>query len=152
MEGMLEKTRADIDAEEKRLAQARAADNGQGDPVRIEVSNKRLEELRKAETIQTIMQRVGVGLMIGGAVGIAHGRYAKAQPRFEAAERERELIRLAQTPTPVAPPPALPPMIPAPGTSGAAAPKKPRTVGKPKRPSPVSFSAGKPRKPANENN
>jgi hypothetical protein len=139
MQGMLDKTRADIDAEEARLEKARLA----ADSDLIRASNDRLEQLRKAETVQTILQRVGVGLMIGGTVSLAHGRYSRPQPRFEAANRERELIRLAQTPTPP-PPNALAPPIP---------PKKPRTVGtqKPKPKPPVSFTRGRPPKAENDN-
>ena len=138
MQGMLDKTRADIAAEEERLDKARLAD-----PDLIQASNDRLEQLRKTETVQTIFQRVGVGLMIGGTVSLAHGRYSRPQPRFEAANRERELIRLAQTPTPP-PPNALAPPIP---------PKKPRTVGtqKPKPKPPVSFTRGRPPKAENDN-
>jgi len=96
MQGMLDKTRADIAAEEKRLEVARA----KSDADLIRASNDRLAQLRKAEAVQTILQRVGVGLMIGGTVSLAHGRYSRPQPRFEAAGRERELIRLAQEPKP----------------------------------------------------
>jgi hypothetical protein len=139
MEGMLEKTRSDIAAEEKRLDEARKAD----DPTRIEVSRDRLKELRNIETTFTVLQRVGVGLAIGGAIATTHGRYAKPQPRFEAAERERELIRLAQTPSP---PPANALAPPAP------APKQPRTPPAPKPKPPVQFTTARPRTPSNDNN
>jgi hypothetical protein len=138
MEGMLEKTRSDIASEEKRLDEARKAD----DPTRIEVSRDRLKELRNIETTFTVLQRVGVGLAIGGAIATTHGRYAKPQPRFEAAERERELIRLAQTPSP---PPANALAPPAP------APKQPRTPPAPKPKPPVQFTTARPRRPSNDN-
>jgi hypothetical protein len=142
MEGMLEKTRSDIAAEEQRLDEARKANDGAGDPTRIQVSRDRLKELRNIETTFTVLQRVGVGLAIGGAIATTHGRYAKPQPRFEAAERERELIRLAQTPSP---PPANALAPPAP------APKQPRTPPAPKPKPPVQFTTARPRRPSNDN-
>ena len=142
MEGMLEKTRADISAEEKRLDEARKANDGAGDPIRIQVSRDRLKELRNIETTFTVLQRVGVGLAIGGAIATTHGRYAKPQPRFEAAERERDLINRAMAPPPP-PANALAPTAPA--------PRQPRTPPAPKSKPPVAFTTARPRRPSNDN-
>lgn len=125
-EGMIQKTREDIVAEEKKLAKALADD----DPDAIGLSTTRLEQLRQAETVQLILQRIGIGMMIGGGFGLTHGRYARPQPRYEAAARERDLINRAMAPAPAAPPPAPPAPLPTPAP--APAPAKPRTVGKPK--------------------
>ena len=128
-EGMIQKTREDIVAEEKKLTKAIADDN----PDAIGLSTKRLEQLRQAETVQVILQRIGIGMMIGGGFGLTHGRYARPQPRYEAAARERDLINRAMAPPPSAPPPAPPAPLPAPAVNTPApAPAKPRTVGKPK--------------------
>jgi hypothetical protein len=128
-EGMIQKTREDIVAEEKKLTKAIADDK----PDAIGLSTKRLEQLRQAETVQVILQRIGIGMMIGGGFGLTHGRYARPQPRYEAAARERDLINRAMAPPPSAPPPAPPAPLPAPAVNTPApAPAKPRTVGKPK--------------------
>lgn len=130
-EGMIQKTREDIVAEEKKLAKALADD----DPDAIGLSTTRLEQLRQAETVQVILQRIGIGMMIGGGFGLTHGRYARPQPRYEAAARERDLINRAMAPAPAAPPPAPPAPLPTPVVNTPApapAPAKPRTVGKPK--------------------
>ena len=143
-EGMIRETRADIAAEEKRLDAALKANNGEGDPDAIEVSSRRLEQLRQAETVQVILQRIGIGMMIGGGFGLTHGRYARPQPRFEAAARERDLINRAMAPPPPPPTNALAP---------TSAPRKPRAPGpqKPKPKPPVSFSGGRSRKAENDN-
>jgi hypothetical protein len=150
MEGMLQKTRADIAAEEGRLKDALAANNGEGDPDAVEVSTKRLEQLRQAETVQVILQRVGIGLMIGGGFGLTHGRYVRPQPRFEAAARERDLINRAMMPPPAAAAPIAPPQAPL-SLPAPAAVTRPRLPPTPKPKPPVSFSRGKPRKPSNDN-
>jgi hypothetical protein len=150
MEGMLQKTRADIAAEEARLKDALAANNGEGDPDGVGVSTKRLEQLRQAETVQVILQRVGIGLMIGGGFGLTHGRYARPQPRFEAAARERDLINRAMMPPPAAAAPIVPPQVPL-SLPAPAAVTRPRLPPTPKPKPPVSFTRGKPRKPSNDN-
>ena len=128
-EGMIQKTREDIVAEEKKLATALADD----DPDAIGLSTTRLEQLRQAETVQVILQRIGIGMMIGGGFGLTHGRYARPQPRYEAAARERDLINRAMAPAPAAPPPApLAPLVSPTPVVNTPAPAKPRTVGKPK--------------------
>jgi hypothetical protein len=138
-EGMIKETRADIAAEEIKLATALAAD----DPDAIELSSKRLEQLRQAETVQVILQRIGIGMMIGGGFGLTHGRYARPQPRFEAAARERDLINRAMAPPPPPPANALAPPAPA--------PRQPRTPPAPKPKPPVAFTTARPRKPSNDN-
>jgi len=134
-EGMIQKTRADIVAEEKKLTKALADNN----PDAIGLSTTRLEQLRQAETVQVILQRIGIGMMIGGGFGLTHGRYARPQPRYEAAARERDLINQAMMPAPISPtptPPPAPPLAPPPAPPlpppPVPPPKKSRTVGKPK--------------------
>jgi hypothetical protein len=145
-EGMIQKTRADIETEEKKLAKALADD----DPDAIGLSTKRLEQLRQAETVQVILQRIGIGMMIGGGFGLTHGRYARPQPRFEAAARERDLINRAMVPPPAAAAPIAPPQAPL-SLPAPAAVTRPRLPPTPKPKPPVSFSRGKPRKPSNDN-
>jgi hypothetical protein len=142
MEGMLEKTRADIDAQEAELQAAREAK----DPTRITAARAQLEKLQTIETVQTTFQRIGIGLFAGAALGVTHGQYAKPRPRFEAAARERALIEDFRAPRPPTPPPAN-------AFAPSTPPKKPRTVGKgkPKPKPPVSFSSGRARKAENDN-
>ena len=111
-EGMIQETRADIAAEEAKLEAAlNPTDGKQVDADAVGLSTKRLEQLRQAETAQVILQRIGIGMMIGGGFGLGHGRYARPQPRYEAAARERDLINraMAPAPTPPTPPPPTPP-------------------------------------------
>jgi hypothetical protein len=145
MQGMLDKTREEIRTEEAKLEAAKLEDGGVGNPAQIDLSSRRLEQLRTTEQVQVVLQRVGIGLAIGSTVALGHGRYARPQPRYEAAARERDLVNRAMAPAP--PPPAPPP-------STGRAPTTPRTVGKPKPKPPVrmSFSSGRPPKAQNDNN
>jgi hypothetical protein len=150
MEGMLEKTRSDIAEEEVRLQKAQEANKGAGDATRIRASRDRLKELRTIETGLTTAQRIGIGLFAGGALGVAHGKYARPEPRFEAAGRERQLINQAISPAPIAPPPVGPVLTAAPPAPPPPL-KKPRTR-QPKPKPPVAITSGKrPPKPNNDN-
>lgn len=145
MQGMLDKTRAEIKAEEKKIADEQLKDEAEQSAALISNSSRRLEQLRTTEQVQIVLQRVGIGLAIGGTVALGHGRYARPQPRYEAAARERDLINRAMAPPPPAPPTST-------GRTPTPSPTKPRTVGKPKPKPPVSFTSGRPRKAANDNN
>ena len=100
MQGMLDKTRAEIKAEEKKIADEQQKDEADQSAALFNNSYRRLEQLRTTEQIQLVVQRVGVGLAIGGTVALGHGRFARAQPRYEAAARERDLINRAMAPPP----------------------------------------------------
>lgn len=152
MEGMLEKTRSDIETQETELQTARE----EGDSIRITAARAQLEKLRTIETVQTTFQRIGIGLFAGAALGVTHGQYAKPRPRFEAAARERDLINRAMAPAPIPPPPPVPlqppPMPGGPQLVRQPPPQKPRAPGKPKPKPPVTVGpAGRPRKATNDN-
>lgn len=153
MSGMVEQTRADIKTAEEELTAARAANGGLGDATRINVAKKDIEKLETIESVQVGFQRLGLGIMGFGLLGGMHGKYARPQPRHEAAIRERNLIAQAISPIPTAPPPA--PVVPPPSATvnafASPPPKKPRTVGKPKPKPPVSFNGGRSRKAENDN-
>ena len=155
MSGMVEQTRADIKTAEEELKAARAANGGLGNATRIDAAKKDIEKLETIESVQVGFQRLGLGMMGFGLLGGMHGKYARPQPRHEAAIRERNLIAQAISPAPIAPPPA--PVVPPPSTTVNAfaspppKPKKPRTVGKPKPTWSGPKASVRTKKPANDN-
>jgi hypothetical protein len=151
MSGMVEQTRTDIKTAEEELKVARA----KGDSIGITRAKKDIEKLETIESVQVAFQRLGLGMMGFGVLGGMHGKYARPQPRHEAAIRERNLINQAISPAPPSgpqvarsisqppappPPPAPLPPLPMPGGPQLASPAlvppppppKPRAPSKPK--------------------
>ena len=161
MSGMVEQTRADIKTAEEELKVARA----KNDSIGIARAKKDIEKLETIESVQVAFQRLGLGMMGFGVLGGMHGKYARPQPRHEAAIRERNLINQAISPAPpggpqvarpVPPPPAPPPppnALAAPVAPSPSPTKKPRAPSKPKpKPPAVIGPSGRTKKPANDNN
>lgn len=155
MTGMVEQTRIDIKTAEEELKAARAANGGLGNAIRIDAAKEDIEKLKTIESVQVGFQRLGLGMMGFGLLGGMHGKYARPQPRHEAAIRERNLIAQAISPAPIAPPPA--PVVPPPSATVNAfaspppAPKKPRTASKPKPTWSGPKASVRTKKPANDN-
>jgi len=153
MSGMVEQTRTDIKTAEEELKVARA----KGDSIGITRAKKDIEKLETIESVQVAFQRLGLGMMGFGVLGGMHGKYARPQPRHEAAIRERNLINQAISPAPpggpqvarsISQPPAPPPPpapLPPPPMPGGPQLASPALVPPPPPPKPRAPSKPKPK-------